>query len=276
MRNFLTDKKIIGAMLVSRSGDILHYSIPELLKWTDWILIMFDNEDKKTRQIVKKYQKQYQGRIRIADSGFPRIAPEKEGQPSEFFIRFNRLQGPIRESLLKKIQNYMRKGEKIDIVIWLDDDEILLNYATEFLQFLINRDDKKALIMRTITVFGDMRTIMKNERSSHLRIFKPSLDQYIVPYRGLCHIWPITKSEKQMFRYGYVHLATLTQEKREWRFKNWRFNRGNNNLELYNKLPLWKLDKDAIELSPEECLSVFKRLPDLTIGQYLKEHNLEF
>jgi len=50
MRTFLQDIKIIGAMLISREGNILHYTIPSLLRWCDWVLIMLDNEIKNQEE----------------------------------------------------------------------------------------------------------------------------------------------------------------------------------------------------------------------------------
>ena len=39
---------IAGGLLVSRAGETLHYTMRNLLKWCDWILIVLDNEDINT------------------------------------------------------------------------------------------------------------------------------------------------------------------------------------------------------------------------------------
>jgi len=96
----IKDIKIIGAMLVSREGEILHYTIPGLLKWCDWILLMMDNEDEETKKIVLDYKKKYPDKIQVSYSGFLRTTPEQEARPMGLFKRFRTLQAKIRETVL--------------------------------------------------------------------------------------------------------------------------------------------------------------------------------
>lgn len=274
MRNFLVDKTIVGAMLVSRCGDILNYTIPEMLRWADWMLIVFDNHDRYTMDLVSSFQDKYPGRIRIGFTGLRPIEEKKETEKAGLYKRFNSLQGEARERLLDILKEYMRAGMKIDMVIWMDSDEFLSNHSQETLIWFAEHPEKKSIIMNPIFPFGDMRTIIDVKQVCHMRIFKPELSQSILPYRGLCQVNGITKPFKQMFKYGYVHLSYFTKEKREWRLRNWRSSL--DNVEKYQSMQMWTIEKDAIDMTPEDIRLMYARKPDLTVKDYLIKHNLGF
>jgi len=173
MRNFLEKKNIVGAMMVSRCGDILHHTIPALLKWTDRIIIMLDNEDRKTRRIVENYKKQYSKRVEIFDSNVRNSLGGKwtkdahETRVRGLFKRFNTIQGEIREVMLQHILGLIKGGEKIDIVMAPDSDELFSDHVEVILKQLAGQDDKKAVIMKPVDVFGDMFTV-RQECMQHL------------------------------------------------------------------------------------------------------------
>jgi len=274
MRNFLLDKKIVGALMVSRCGNILDYTIPEMMRWVDYLIIMLDFPDQKTIDIVEKYKKIYP--IETFNSDVPDYIGEKdktffEKTEQGMFRRFNTLQGEIREKMLDHIKGRLKGGEKIDILVWLDSDEILCNSMEQVLIDFANNPKKKGLILRSAEVFNDFYHITPARMNCHLRIIKPALDQKVLPYRGLAQIWGITKPMKERVELCYVHAYMLTKEKREWRAKHWR----GRDFKTYCEVPLWRTEKGAIELSPEEIRDIFKKEPDLTIGEYLKINNLE-
>lgn len=261
--------------MVSRCGDILHYTIPEMMRWVNSMIIMFDFADENTRNIVNKYKEQY-GNIETFESGVPNTVGTRnqeliENEEQGMYRRFNTLQGQIREKMLDYVKDKMMGGEKIDILIWMDSDEALNDSTKQTLIDFSNNDEKRGLLLQSIEVFNDLYHITKNRMNCHLRIIKPSLDYHVLPYRGLANIWGITKPQKQRCLYAYTHAYMLTEYKRAWRAKHWR----GRDKEEYLKIPLWKTDKKATELSPEEITNIFNKKPNLTIGEYLKKHNLK-
>ena len=227
MRDFLLDKKIVGAMMVSRCGSILDCTIPEILKWCDYLVIMFDFPDQRTREIVQKHVDNNPGQIETFESGVPNYIGEKnkeffEESEQGMFKRFNALQGVIRERMLGHIQDKLRAGEQIDILVWLDSDEILCYSMEKTLIDFANNYKKHGLLLRSVEVFDRFDIILPASMNAHTRIIKPSLCQHIQPYRGLAQIWGITKPMKQRCLYSYAHCQMLTMEKRLWRREHWR------------------------------------------------------
>jgi len=273
MRNFQTNKNILGMMLVSRCRNILRITIPEIFRWCDNLLIFYDNEDDETVKIVDEYKELYPSRIRTAHSTRSNVT-QFDKEKGDLFVRFNKIQPLIRNEALEVVKGYMKDGEKIDLVIFMDSDECLTNTAEEMINFLINREDKKAIIIRPFFTFGDDKTVINFQQNAHMRIFKPSEELTFLPYHGLGKINPIKKSEIQMFRYAYVHHAYLTEEKRKWRTDNWKS--AINKWESYIKRPLWEIKKNSVEMTENDILELFKRKHDFTVDDYLKEHELSF
>ena len=261
MRTFLQDIKIIGAMLISREGNILHYTIPSLLRWCDWVLIILDNENKESRRIAQHYRGIYPNRIRIARSGFPRATQRDEMRVRGLFQRFKKLQGPIRETVFKYLRNCLANGEKIDILVFPDADEIFSDYFPKLLNDFWKNKKVKAITLKPVGVYGDIKTIMRKSMSGHTRVMKFFPELTAIPYRTLCCYKPLTRKDRMAITRVLIHLAHLTSERKNWRKKHWKF-------KYRPDEPLWKLDKDINKMSPLEIGEVFKRKPDLTIKEY--------
>jgi len=261
-RNFLTDINIVGATLISRGGEMLHNTIPNLLKWCDWVLLMMDNENEETKKIAYEYQTKYPDRIRIATTGFPPATPEQESYPRGLFHRFKPLQGPIRQTVI----DYLREcGEKVDLLIWPDSDEIFSDSLQKLLEDFWSMPDKRAITMKPVDVFGDMMTIHSHSMTGHTRIFK--FDQLpemtAVPYRTACNYRPLTKADRIGNNRILIHLASLNPEKRAWRVKHWKPN-------IKNSEALWRLPKPITQMTPEELKEILLREPDMNIEDYLR------
>ena len=260
---------IVGGVLVSRVGSTLLFTISNLLLYCDWILIMLDNEDQKTLDIVNKIKLQYPDRIIIKNSGFERLQ-EVDEKPGALLQRFKLLQGPIRE----KVFEYMRevhKKKKIDLLIYPDSDEIFSNYFEKLLLDFWDMKDKQAIKMRCVWPFGDFKTIGVTKMCSHVRVFKftPKITTY--PWR---HDWlrnPTPFNGKELLRNEniLIHLSHLTDDMIQWRGKNWRSFPS-------LSIPLWRLNKSVLKISSQEIKDKLKMLPDLTIGKYLKKYGKSF
>lgn len=258
MRKFLPKLNIIGAMLVSKETDILDYSIPNLLKWSDWILIMFDNEAKNTEQIVLDYQKRYPDKIRIAYTGLPKLTEEQETENNKGLLkRFKRLHGPIRQSVFDYLQDCVKnKNERIDILLWPDADEIFTDSLPELLEKFWAMSDKRAISMRWITVFENMKTIFSKSKGGHTRILKFAMDFTAIPHVSYSHYVPLTKEDRLGCNYVLIHLAQMTHENRMKRRAKWKY--GTKPGE-----PLHTLEKDIREMTPIEIRETLKKKPDL-------------
>ena len=260
-RKFLKSLNIWGAILSSREEDILHYTIPYLLKYCDHILIMLDNENEETKRIATEYQKKYPQIIELSETKLERSTKEQEDVKRGLFRRFKPWQGKIRE----KVFEYLRekhKEKKIDILLFPDGDEIFANYLPEILIDFWNRKDKKAITMRPVSVYGDMKTISKMTMAGHSRIFKFFPELSGVPGQGFCHYHPLTKVDRLNTVKVLIHLFMLTKKKIRWRQKHWV------DRTPLPEVPLWKLPKNVEEMEYEEIVKIWEKEPDLLVKDY--------
>jgi len=266
-RDFLQDIKIAGAMLVSRGRDMLHYSVPNLLKWCDWVLLMMDNEDNETRAIVNGYREMYPERIRVSKSGYPRANKKQEESSRGLFHRFKPLQGPIRETVFTYMHRTVASGEKIDVIVFPDSDEVFTDYMPTLLKKFWIVDGKIGVTMKPVDVYGDMKTLRGKSMAGHTRILKYSPGLTSLPYRTLCYYHPLDKQNRIRQNFVLVHLDMLTIEKRQWRADHWKpIPEGDE--------PLRNLNKDIREMMPDEIRQVLQKEPDMTVKGYKEEHNL--
>jgi len=276
MRKFLKDITIVGAMLVSRSGPLLHYSIPSLLKWCDWVLIMLDNEDERTEQVVIDYKERYAKRIRIAYSGFPRATIKQEKakmlgrkEKGALLRRFKGLQGRIRETVFEYLRECLKEGESIDILVFPDHDEVFSDSMPALLEDFWNMSDKRAIAMKPVAVFDSMKIIKGHSMTAHVRVLRFAPDFKANPYRARCYYTPLTRGNTKGDRFTLIHLHSLLLEMRKWRSTHWKTT-------LMSDSPLWKLNKDVRRMTPKEITKVlFEEKPYMTIGEYLKTTNQE-
>ncbi len=270
-RNFLTEIKIVGAMLASYEGELLHYSIPNLLKWCDWVLIMLDNYSRKTRKIAWEYKKKYPARVRLSYTNLPkstkkqfRLSPSEKIQKGGILRRYKQKASLMRESVFNYTRQCLENGEKIDILLFPDADEIFGDTFPSVLENFWEQKERKAITFKPSSVFGDMKTIKGRSMSPHVRVLRYSPEFTAVPYRNFANYFTLAeRKDKLGCRYVMVHLFDLLPETRKWRKAHWK---------RPTKLeePLWKLDKDVRKIRPEEIRSILKQKPHTTVGEYLK------
>lgn len=268
-RNFLTDVRIVGALLVSRESEILYYTITNLLKWCDWIIIMFDNESKDTRRICERYKVNFPDRIRLARTNIEGTTKEQEkANPKILFRRFKPIQGLVRDKVFQYLHNCVKRGEKIEMIIWPDADEVFSDYFPQLLEEFWAMKEKTAIALKPVDVFGDFKTIRMRSMSPHIRVMKYSPDLTAVPFRSLCTYLPITGEQKISRTRITIHLTFLSQEKRIFRLKNWR-----NTTEPDEKLCC--LDKDVRTMSMPEIREAEEKGPYTTVKEYLIKYKLK-
>jgi len=261
---------IVGGVLVSRAGETLNYTIQNLMKWCDWILIVLDNEDINTLRIVNEYLNKFPERIKVIHSGFKRLDPKLENVPGSLLQRFKGIQGPVRETVFA----YMRTAHKekpIDLLIYPDSDEIFSDYFEKLLLDFWKMKDKGVIKMRCVWPFGDLKTIGVTKMCSHVRVFKfkPEITTYPWKNDWLRHPAPFISKEHLRNENVLIHLSHLKDSMIEWRAKNWR---SWPSLDIQ----LWTLKDYVTSTSSETIKNKLIQAPDLTIGEYLKKHGKNF
>lgn len=262
-RNFLKGKHIPGAMMVARCGDILNITVPSLLQWTDWVLLLRDNTDAHTEEIVSELKRRYGDRIRIADSGFPPATHEQETKPRGLLRRFKPLQGPIRQKVLDFMWDVHRNERPIDMFIWPDSDEIFSKNFPKLLKLFADSPDKMGISMKPVDVYGDMNTILGRSMTGHTRVLKLFDGLSCIPHRAACYYNGLNKQNRLGSSYTSIHLAGLTEAKRQWRNSHWKPN-------TKPQSPVWRLKKPVYEHLPEEIRAELGRAPDMTAEEYIR------
>lgn len=267
MRDFLKDKHIVGAMLVSRVGSLLDFTASELLKWCDVVLLMIDNEDEPTRKSVDYLKGKYGDKIIIEETGFPRATEAQEHSKQGLLRRFKPLQGPIRQKVFDYIKKYNDTKRKVDILIWPDSDEVFSNSFRQLLIDFVNMPEKKAITMKPVDVFGDMSTIHGKSMTGHVRVMKWFPELTAIPYRTACNYRPLEKKDRVGSVRVLIHLASLNLDIMKWRKEHWKPNRPG-----YEAL--WLLPRDIRDMSPDEIKDVVKQGPNLTVDEFLGQKGI--
>jgi len=266
MRNFLETINIVGALLVSRCGEILHYSIPDILKYCDHLLIVMDNEDDETRAIVEGYKKKFPDIIRVHPSGFPRATKEQEEKKEGLFRRFKPLQPYIRDVIFQVLRE--DKKWRADILLWPDSDECFnVDFPSILEEFW--KSSKKGLYCKHVSVFEKMDILIRKSQPPDVIAYKYDPNMSALPYRRWQIYKPLTKDDLFQSKHTRIHLAYLTLKKREWRNNTWRS-------DVFSERDgeMWFLGKDAREVTSQEYFDILKKKkPDSSIKEYLKKQN---
>jgi len=260
-REFLKDLNIWGAILVSHGDELLHYSIPYLLKYCDKILLMQDNLSEKTRTIINKYKAKYPNIIELAESGFPDATEKQKNRPQGQLRRWKGIQGPVRERVFEYLRE-VHKNKIIDILLFPDEDEIFSDHLPKLLEDFWEKKHLKGVTIKPIDVFGDMRTVTGRSMTGHTRILKFFPELTGLNYRTGCYYRPLTKKDRMGCKFYTIHLCNLQTERFKWRVKNWK------------KGPrpewgLWKLPNEAQKVIPSEIKRIINTEQDMTIEEYL-------
>ena len=255
-------------MLLSREDEVLYYTIPNLLKWCDWIVLMFDNSCKETVQIAESYKRNYPDKIRLAKTNIPGTTKEQEKtNPKILFRRFKPIQGVVRDKVFQYLHECVKRGEKIDLIVFPDADELFSDYLPQLLEEFWAMESKKVVALKPVDVYGDFKTIRAISMSPHIRILKYSSDLTAIPFRSCCNYLPIVQEERLARTRVTIHLAHLTLGKRTWRMKYWRNYADKSEL-------LHCLDKDVRTMSMPEIRAAQEKKSCMTVGEYQIKHSL--
>lgn len=255
MRNFLPGVSIVGAMLVSRNVELLDITIPNMLKWCDWCLILMDNESDEVRDKMYELQRKYISKIILRRSSIPNDLPKRSGGVIDYRRRWKAVKGIVRDDVftnLKKIQETIKRPgyDKIDILIWPDSDEIFTDYFPDLLEDFWN-SDKKAIAMKPVDVVGNMRTIKRESMDHHVHVMKYTDELVGIPWRFHALYYPLEREELMAARYYSVHLAFLNEDCTKWRRENWK-------TDVVENCKLYKINRDVNEMTHTEIINILK------------------
>lgn len=248
----------VGAMMVSRNHKLLDITIPDLLGRCAWILLLVDNASKEVEEKVYSFQRRYYDRIFVRKSSMPNRLITRNGGELSYRKRCKQIKGWIREDVflsLRRILDWKKPGyDKIDVLLWPDDDQVFTDYLPELLDKFWE-SEYKAISMLPMEVVGDMKTIQKTAMGHHVHILKYSRDFHGDPWRHFALYHPLEPRDVMRVEYYSVHMAYLTEENRQWRSENWK------TFDI-TKSDLWKLPNKAQQMQPQEVVTILKRLPD--------------
>ncbi len=250
----INNKVVVGGMLVSRNPEILDITIPNMMKFCDWALVVLDNESEGVRQKILELQKKYYDRLFIRRSSFPNDILHKGSRILPYRQRWKQIAGFVRDDIFVNLRRIVelndKRFKKPDILLLPDSDEIWTDYLPELLEKFIN-SDKIAILTKPIDVIGDMMTIRKESMFHHVHILKWREDYKAYPkrYRALYH--PLKKGDWLWAEYYSVHLALLNDSIRGFRNEHWK------SFDVSNEV-LYKLPKHVEQMSPDEIRNIIK------------------
>ena len=244
----IQNRTIVGTMLVSQSVDILDYSLPNLLKWCDWMLIVMDNQTSEVEEKVYKYQRENYNKIFVRRSSIPNKLFSRKGKLLSYHERWKSAKEVIRNDVfvnLRCILDWKKEGyDKIDILLWPDHDIIFTDSLPKLLEEFID-SNKRAISMKHVDVFGDLKTIAVSNMGHHVHVVKYSRELAGLPRRFFALYHPLSESDLLKVDNYTVNLAYLTDENRKWRRKNWKTDNVDGSKFI-------KIDRDIRELRPNE------------------------
>ena len=272
MRSYLKDINIVEAMLVFREGDLLNVSIQHHVDNVDRVVILLDNYDKKSEDIVKGFAKKYPDKIVYDYSTIPIEYGGK--QKHKMYHRFKRFEGEIREQLLGLVREE-NKRKKIDILYWLDADEVPTNHFYKEVEDFWETD-KRAIRMGYIHMFNGFQMFSNDHIRDHYRVFRYSDDLQAYPFRGLAQLIPDLKKAEVLYAkndgYYIVHMSDYNLDYIDERnMYQQRCKEGHK----FKEKKLWKVKKDIRELTSEEFINTLKTQPSIgTVAEYLAKYGI--
>jgi len=245
---------VVGAMLVSQNAEMLDITIPNLLKYSNWILLLMDNESEEVEEKVYEYQKKYYDKIFVRRSTVPKTIIGRNGKPISYRMRSKSTKGMFRDDVfvcLNRILSDKKKGyDKIDILLWPDSDEIFTSYLPELLEKFW-KSGKRAVMTKPADVVHNMKTLKTISMGHHVHILRYAQDFSAYPWAQFAVYHPLTRKDIMKAQYYSVHLAYLNDEIMKWRSENWK----NDDLDRYT---LVQLDKSVEHMSPVEITNALK------------------
>jgi len=270
-RRYLQEIEIVGATMVYREGNQCRYCLDWLCNFCDRVIILLDNFDSETENIVLEYKNKYKDKIYIIYSDEP-VSERTNRVQGQMKRRFKQRQVQIRELVLKELRR-INKDKPVDMFIFLDSDEVPINQFFEILKdFWYNRQEKY-IMTGFVEVFNNFKTLIFNRMAPHGRVFR--FDKRITAFpsinRTRYHPY-IDEGKPWKVRNVIVHLCRLTEEYR----KNRQFCDNVDFVAESMDKAVWILPKDVREMKAVEIADYQpghrqapSKYPSITLKEYL-------
>lgn len=270
MRNYLEKYNIIGATMCYREGDQCRPCIEWLIDNCNQVILLLDNFNNATEQIVLEYKNKYPEIVRVLYSLEPFIE-HKNLIGGQIKKRFKIRQQHIREQVIKELHE-VNKEANVDLFIFLDSDELPINQFPKILEdFVLNRSESY-LMTGFIEPYDDFTKIVSQKMSPHARVFLYNSEMSAFPNSSRTRYQPYINERGYKVRHCILHLNHFTEEWRKQRefFDNRKFNE-NGDIEI------WQLPKDAREMTTDELADYQvghrqapAKYPPILLSDYLK------
>lgn len=246
----VNSKLVVGVMCVSGLPEILNISIPNLIKHSDYVLLILDNEIEEVKNLVLNYQRKFYDKVFVRRSSIPGELINRKGDILSAHKRWKSCKEIVRDEMFVNIRRMvdMNLIEKPDILLIPDADEIFTDYLLELLEEFWN-SEYMAVALKMIHVVNDLYTIKDDIMRHHVHILKWQNNLRGIPWQFQNQMHPIKWEETMKVENYSVHLCYLTEQQRQWRNNNWK-SVDQENWKLY------KLPKIVTEMSPEEITNI--------------------
>ncbi len=214
MRKVLQKIEVVGAVLVYQEGDIIRWSLDYLYNFCDRVLIILDNYNEYTKNIVFEYRDKYPEKTVIGYSKEP-VQDGMNKVTGRTKKRFKLRQSHIREWVIRELKK-MHDTKPIDLLIWPDSDEIFVDSFPKLLEdFWHNQKEYDYMMLGFIEVYDSFRIILNQRMAPHGRVWRYRPDMSAQPYRARTRYNPYKRGYK--LRNVVVHLCHLTEKQRVFR-----------------------------------------------------------
>ena len=273
MRNYLTDLNIVEAMLCFREGRLLHVSLKNHLENLNKVVVLLDNYNKETEDIVLKYQGQYPDKLIVGYSTIPIVYQNRKQH--NMYHRFKRYESQIRQQLLDLVHKENER-QPIDLLYWLDADETVTNYFYKEVENFYE-SDKKALRMGYIHMFDGFDKFSDDHIRAHYRVFKYSSKLQAHPFKGLAQLIPDLKKEEVMHASeGGYHIIHMSDFDLEYINERNIYQRRCKEGHKFEDKQLWKIDKDIRDLTSEEFITIQRTQKSIGMAaEYLEKFGID-
>lgn len=238
---------VVGAMCISDNPEILKITIPNLIKHSDWVLLLLDNETPEVLKLALEIQKENYDKVWLRRSSITHDIINRGGKSLDYHRRWKTVKGIVRDEIfvnLRRIIKLKTKGyNNIDILLFPDADECFNDYLPILLESFW-QSDYKAIALKHLHVYDNFFTVKMDKMRPHVHIFKWQEDLCGLEWQWQNQMAPITWDETMYADYYSLHLCYLTEEMRNWRNKKWK------NVEI-SKEDLFVLDTNVQETKPE-------------------------
>lgn len=274
-RTYLQNIEITGAVMCFREREQCRWSLNWLVENCNRVVVLMDNWDEETRQIVLEYQNKCPNIVRVIYSADP-VIEKKNLIQGQIKKRFKIRQLFIREQIIIELRK-MNEEKKIDILVWPDSDETFINQFPSLLEEFWNNRQERWILTGFIEPFENFKTIIYQRMAPHGRIFKYDSTLTSLPYTTRTRYNPYCSERAWKVRNVILHMNHFNEEYRNRRtfFDNTPW------IQESLDYPIWFLPKNALEMTVDELAEhqpaphgrPSKYPPTTTLREYLKIKN---